>query len=114
MTHPRETPAEPRDAAEPENGLSRQDLEDVVERVLSRARAREQAAGQDTAPEDDSTAPGRFSGRARELADAEDGHTVHDGDQQDLEERRALRSWRYSSSVTSSSSVDSPATRRSA
>jgi GTPase len=91
MTHPRETPAEPRDAAEPENGLSRQDLEDVVERVLSRARAREQAAGQDTAPEDDSTAPGRFSGRARELADAEDGHTVHDGDQQDLEERRALR-----------------------
>jgi GTP-binding protein HflX len=35
--------------------------------------------------------PGRFSGRARELADAEDGHTVHDGDQQDLEERRALR-----------------------
>jgi GTP-binding protein HflX len=91
MTHPRETPAEPRDAAEPENGLSRQDLEDVVERVLSRARAREQAAGQDTAPEDDSTVPGRFSGRARELADAEDGHTVHDGDQQDLEERRALR-----------------------
>ncbi|TDL42307.1 GTPase HflX [Kocuria rosea] len=91
MTHPRETPAEPRNAAEPENGLSRQDLEDVVERVLSRARAREQAAGQDTAPEDDPTAPGRFSGRARELADAEDGHTVHDGDQQDLEERRALR-----------------------
>ena len=32
-------------AAEAGNGLSRQDLEDVVERVLSRARAREQAAG---------------------------------------------------------------------
>ncbi|MEX5295181.1 GTPase HflX [Kocuria sp. CPCC 205268] len=95
MTHPRETPAEPRTAAEPENGLSRQDLEDVVERVLSRARAREQAAGQeagqDAAPEDGSPATGRLSGRARELADAEDGHTVHDGDQQDLEERRALR-----------------------
>ncbi|KUG61172.1 GTP-binding protein [Kocuria rosea subsp. polaris] len=91
MTHPRETPAEPRAAAEPENGLSRQDLEDVVERVLSRARAREQAAGQDAAPEDDPSTPGRLSGRARELADAEDGHTVHDGDQQDLEERRALR-----------------------
>ncbi|MEX5300071.1 GTPase HflX [Kocuria sp. CPCC 205292] len=91
MTHPRETPAEPRAAAEPENGLSRQDLEDVVERVLSRARAREQAAGQDAAHEDDPSTPGRLSGRARELADAEDGHTVHDGDQQDLEERRALR-----------------------
>ncbi|GAA1747763.1 GTPase HflX [Kocuria aegyptia] len=91
MTHPHEIPAEPRAAAEPENGLSRQDLEDVVERVLSRARAREQAAGQDTAPEDDSTTPGRLSGRARELAEAEDGHTAHDGDQQDLEERRALR-----------------------
>ncbi|MEX5255694.1 GTPase HflX [Kocuria arenosa] len=91
MTHPRETPAEPRAAAEPENGLSRQDLEDVVERVLSRARAREEAAGQDTVTADDSATPGRFSGRARELAAPEDGHTVHDGDQQDLEERRALR-----------------------
>ena len=93
MTHPSDTPAEPRPAtAEADNGLSRQDLEDVVERVLSRARDREQAAVSGTgARADASGAPGLLSGRARELADTEDGHTAHDGEQQDLEERRALR-----------------------
>ncbi|MFI7484205.1 GTPase HflX [Kocuria sp. M1R5S2] len=99
MTHPRETPAEPRpETAEAGNGLSRQELEDVVERVLSRARAREQSAGEPLrdgaaapAPHDTAADAGRLTGRAREIADAEDEHSVHDGEQQDLEERRALR-----------------------
>jgi GTP-binding protein HflX len=93
MTHPRETPAEPRTASpatEPESGLSRQDLEDVVERVLSRARAR-QEAGEPAGEADEDSATGRFTGRARELAEAGDEHGAHDGEQQDLEERRALR-----------------------
>ncbi|MGX5358930.1 GTPase HflX [Kocuria sp. KH4] len=97
MTQSHNTPAEhstAAPAAEADNGLSRQDLEDVVERVLSRARAREADAGAraDRRHEDSGAAgSGLLSGRARELADAGQEHSQHDGEQQDLDERRALR-----------------------
>ncbi|KLU09242.1 MULTISPECIES: GTPase HflX [Kocuria] len=97
MTPSNNTPADHSTAApavEADNGLSRQDLEDVVERVLSRARAREADAGEraDRRPEDSgSAASGPLTGRARELADSGQEHSQHDGEQQDLDERRALR-----------------------
>ncbi|HST72751.1 MULTISPECIES: GTPase HflX [Kocuria] len=102
MTQSHNTPAErgtATSAVPADDGLSRQELEDVVERVLSRARAREaqhgeqQAAEGDAAEHDDAAArgTGRLTGRARELADSDQEHSDHDGEQQDLEERRALR-----------------------
>ncbi|MUN63592.1 GTPase HflX [Kocuria sediminis] len=97
MTQSHNTPADHSTAApavEADHGLSRQDLEDVVERVLSRARAREADAGEraDRRHEDSGAAGnGLLSGRARELADSGQEHSQHDGEQQDLDERRALR-----------------------
>ncbi|MCD1145120.1 GTPase HflX [Kocuria sp. LUK] len=90
MTQSHPTPADRSAGAEhaPE-GLSRQELEDVVERVLARARARG-AAAEPTA-EDETDGTGVLTGRARELAEPGTGHGEHDGEQQDLEERRALR-----------------------
>jgi GTP-binding protein HflX len=92
MTQSHNIPADHSTAApavEADNGLSRQDLEDVVERVLSRARAREADNGEHDDP--GSSAAGRVTGRARELADTGQEHSDHDGEQQDLDERRALR-----------------------
>ncbi|MEX5271210.1 GTPase HflX [Kocuria sabuli] len=97
MTQSHNIPADHSTAApavEAENGLSRQDLEDVVERVLSRARAREAETGEQAGRERDdlgTSAAGRVTGRARELADTGQEHSDHDGEQQDLDERRALR-----------------------
>ncbi|MEX5301040.1 GTPase HflX [Kocuria sabuli] len=97
MTQSHNIPADHSTAApavEAENGLSRQDLEDVVERVLSRARAREAESGEHAGREHDdpgTSAAGRVTGRARELADTGQEHSDHDGEQQDLDERRALR-----------------------
>ena len=71
--------------------LSASELEDVVSRVLARARSRNEP----TATQDDAAAAPRAGherlGRARELADEEDTYVPSDGDQQDLAERHALR-----------------------
>jgi GTP-binding protein HflX len=97
MTQSHNIPADHSTAApavEAENGLSRQDLEDVVERVLSRARAREAEGGEHAGRDHEdpgTSAAGRVTGRARELADIGQEHSDHDGEQQDLDERRALR-----------------------
>ena len=71
--------------------LSASELEDVVSRVLARARSRNDP----TATQDDDAAAPRAGherlGRARELVDEEDTYVPSDGDQQDLAERHALR-----------------------
>lgn len=71
--------------------LSASELEDVVSRVLARARSRNEP----TATQDDDAAAPRAGherlGRARELVDEEDTYVPSDGDQQDLAERHALR-----------------------
>ena len=71
--------------------LTGSELEDVVSRVLARARSRNEP----TATQDDDAAAPRAGherlGRARELVDEEDTYVPSDGDQQDLAERHALR-----------------------
>ncbi len=76
--------------------LTGSELEDVVSRVLARARSRTEpvATADSHAPEGDAAAPRAGHerlGRARELADEDDVHVPSDGDQQDLAERHALR-----------------------
>ena len=79
--------------------LTGAELEDVVSRVLARARSRSESispthpAGD--VPAEDVAASSRPAherlGRARELAPEDDAHVPSDGDQQDLAERHALR-----------------------
>lgn len=85
---PRNHASEP---SERSGELSASELEDVVSRVLARARSRNEP----TATQDDDAAAPRAGherlGRARELVDEEDTYVPSDGDQQDLAERHALR-----------------------
>ena len=85
---PRNHASEP---SERSGELSASELEDVVSRVLARARSRNDP----TATQDDDAAAPRAGherlGRARELVDEEDTYVPSDGDQQDLAERHALR-----------------------
>ncbi|RLZ04210.1 GTPase HflX [Kocuria tytonicola] len=79
--------------------LTGTELEDVVSRVLARARSRSESASPthpgDDVSADDAAASARPAherlGRARELAPEDDAHVPSDGDQQDLAERHALR-----------------------
>ena len=85
--------------AEQAGDLTGAELEDVVSRVLARARSRSESTAPtylaDDVPADDDAASSRPAherlGRARELAPEDDAHVPADGDQQDLAERHALR-----------------------
>ncbi|MCC9146303.1 MULTISPECIES: GTPase HflX [unclassified Arthrobacter] len=62
--------------------LSPSDIQGVIDRILAK----------DTAVETKTAAAGdQTRGRALALSDDDNGHSAHDGEQQDLEERRALR-----------------------
>ncbi|WP_431813164.1 GTPase HflX [Kocuria sp. cx-455] len=67
------------------------DLEDVVARVLARARAQQEPAIFRDAAEDASEHRRDTLGRARELHDEDPHFSDADGEQQDLAERHALR-----------------------
>ena len=61
--------------------LSPSDIQGVIDRILAK----------ESAVETKSASSESLRGRALALSDTDDGHSVHDGEQQDLEERRALR-----------------------
>ena len=95
--HQNPAPKHPGDSAE----LTGPELEDVVSRVLARARTRSEPThlhtdqdvddARDHAPSYGTGAGHDHLGRARELADEDHVHVESDGDQQDLAERHALR-----------------------
>ncbi|MDO4919537.1 GTPase HflX [Kocuria sp.] len=76
--------------AEHTGDLSGAELEDVVSRVLARARSRADAPAADPAAPVPRAGHDHL-GRARELAPEDETHVPSDGDQQDLAERHALR-----------------------
>ncbi|RKQ33333.1 GTPase HflX [Kocuria tytonis] len=89
-----DTPTHRNSAAEhPETSgeLTGSELEDVVSRVLARARSRAEPVSTADAPAPAPRAGHDHLGRARELAAEEDVLGAADGEQRDLEERRALR-----------------------
>ncbi|NHU85169.1 GTPase HflX [Kocuria sp. JC486] len=92
MTNTHTQPEQPVGGDRRGHSPSAQELEDVVERVLSRARAGRSAAERDA---DGAAAPAEDSGhvlggRARELSERT-VHTGADGDQYDLAARQSLR-----------------------
>ncbi len=68
-------------SAQPTPELSPEDIQGVIDRILAKESAAEAKAPARDVPR----------GRAQALSSEDAGHSVHDGDQEDLRERHALR-----------------------
>ena len=68
-------------SAQPNSELSPEDIQGVIDRILAKEDAAEAKAPDGKAPR----------GRAQALSMEDAGHSEHDGDQEDLRERHALR-----------------------
>ncbi len=84
-------------ASEPQpQDLSAQDIQAVIDRILAKEEAATAKGAGHRAEDDGDGAPsarrgGLTSGKALALSERDDEHSEYDGEQRDLEERRALR-----------------------